>query len=187
MSSAGVSNAAALERLFHCILDERLTFNIAVASAALIFYDWLLTFGNELNFLWRRDRITYARVLFVLARYPALASAIMGLFSAGGKVVRGYDKFTSHQRRVRRAHPRHEDVGPVGKEPEDASNPGCFLSGLCNTSGSLTVRDITTTVEASSALPNVEGMKPCQFLESAVKEGRRVGSDAVQTHTVTDP
>lgn len=35
--------------------------------------------GDELAFLWRRERITYARVLFALARYPALACAVVDL------------------------------------------------------------------------------------------------------------
>ena len=61
------------------------------------FYDWVLTSVDEVcfstpvptslclaqrlsrqfHFLWRRERITYTRVLFALARYPALACAIM--------------------------------------------------------------------------------------------------------------
>jgi len=63
------------------------------------FYDWILTSVDEVrfftpgptslclvqclsrqfHFLWRRGRITYTRVLFALARYPALACAIMYL------------------------------------------------------------------------------------------------------------
>ena len=63
------------------------------------FYDWILTSVDEVrfstpgptslclaqclsrqfHFLWRRGRITYTQVLFMLARYPALVCAIMYL------------------------------------------------------------------------------------------------------------
>jgi len=33
--------------------------------------------SKQFHFLWRRGRITYTQVLFALARYPALACAIM--------------------------------------------------------------------------------------------------------------
>jgi hypothetical protein len=69
----------ALGQLIHCLTNHRLSSNIEVASAALIYYDWLLTSSDELDWLWRRGKGIYARVLFVLARYPALASAIIAL------------------------------------------------------------------------------------------------------------
>jgi len=63
------------------------------------FYDWVLTSVDEVRFstpgppslclaqrlsrqfyfLWRRERITYTRVVFALARYPALVCSIMYL------------------------------------------------------------------------------------------------------------
>jgi len=70
---------AALEQLVRCLTDTRLSSNIEVAGAALIYFDWLLTSGDELDWLWRRSKSVYARTLFTLARYPALASAIVGL------------------------------------------------------------------------------------------------------------
>jgi len=75
--SSGIS--VTLENLIECLEHSRLASSIAVASAALIFYDWLLTYDDELSFFWRRGKITYGRVLFVLARYPGLACAIVGL------------------------------------------------------------------------------------------------------------
>lgn len=68
-----------LEQLIHCLTNHRLSTNIEVAGATLIYYDWLLTSGDELDWLWRGGKSIYARVLFVLARYPALASAIIAL------------------------------------------------------------------------------------------------------------
>jgi len=71
----------AVENLARCLNDWKLTSGIVVASTALIFYDWLLTSADEFDFLWRPGRrITYTRVLFILARYPALAGAIVYLF-----------------------------------------------------------------------------------------------------------
>jgi len=69
----------AVESLSQCLTDWRLTSNIVVASAALIFYDWFLTSGDEVVYLWRRERSNYARLLFILARYPALACVIVDL------------------------------------------------------------------------------------------------------------
>jgi len=67
----------ALGQLIQCLTNHRLAISIEVASATLIYYDWLLTSNDELDWLWRRGKGIYARVLFVLARYPALASAII--------------------------------------------------------------------------------------------------------------
>jgi len=50
-----------------------------VSSATLIFYDWFLTSGDELAYLWRRDRTIYIRVLFFLVRYPALVSTVLNV------------------------------------------------------------------------------------------------------------
>jgi len=69
----------AVESLGQCLTDWRLTSNIVVASAALIFYDWFLTSGDEVTYLWHRERGNYARLLFILARYPALACVIVDL------------------------------------------------------------------------------------------------------------
>jgi len=69
----------AVENLVRCLNEWQLTSGIVVASTALIFYDWFLTSADEFDFLWGR-RITYTRILFILARYPALAGAIVYLF-----------------------------------------------------------------------------------------------------------
>ncbi|KAI0297964.1 hypothetical protein BC826DRAFT_1103290 [Russula brevipes] len=69
----------AVENLVRCLNGWQLTSGIVVASTALIFYDWFLTSADEFDFLWGR-RITYTRILFILARYPALAGAIVYLF-----------------------------------------------------------------------------------------------------------
>ncbi|KAI0060166.1 hypothetical protein BV25DRAFT_989238 [Artomyces pyxidatus] len=68
-----------IQQLSRCLSDTRLTSNMAVASAALIFYDWFLTSGDELKFMWRLDKRTFARVLFLCARYPALVGSILDL------------------------------------------------------------------------------------------------------------
>jgi len=75
----GESGTPLLERFSRCIGDWRLTSDIAVAAAALIFYDCSLTSGDELAYLWRWDRSAYVRTLFFLARYPALAFTIVNL------------------------------------------------------------------------------------------------------------
>jgi len=69
----------ALQQLIHCLTNHRVSMSIEVASAALIYYDWLLTSSDELDWLWRPGRSIYARVLFIFARYPALASAVITL------------------------------------------------------------------------------------------------------------
>jgi len=76
---AGDGEPDGLENLIQCLEDWRIASSVEVASVALICYDWLLTFDDELGFIWQRNKITYARVLFILARYPALGCAIVGL------------------------------------------------------------------------------------------------------------
>ncbi|KAI9509892.1 hypothetical protein F5148DRAFT_676866 [Russula earlei] len=68
-----------LENLPQCVRYWQLTIYIAVAGAMLIFYDWFLTSADEVDFLWRGDKRPYVRIPFFLARYPALASAIVEL------------------------------------------------------------------------------------------------------------
>jgi len=76
---AGEGGDVTLETLMHCLTNRRIGMSIEVASAALIYYDWLLTSSDEWEWLLRRGRSIYARVLFLLARYPALTSAFVGL------------------------------------------------------------------------------------------------------------
>jgi len=69
-----------------CLTIWRLNSSIVVASAAVIFYDWFLTSSDEAAFLWRRRRSLFARILFVLARYPAILSSIMDLLPATNRL-----------------------------------------------------------------------------------------------------
>jgi len=77
---SGEGDPAALINLVQCLRNGQIASDIAIASAALVFYDWFLTSGDELDFLWCRGRFTFARILFILARYPGLACAIVGVF-----------------------------------------------------------------------------------------------------------
>ncbi|KAI9509891.1 hypothetical protein F5148DRAFT_1183655 [Russula earlei] len=65
---------------------DRQSLERSVASTVLIFYDWFLTSGDESDFLWRKKRSNYARILFIFARYPALASTVMDLLPATYKL-----------------------------------------------------------------------------------------------------
>ncbi|KAH9964884.1 hypothetical protein BC827DRAFT_1265578 [Russula dissimulans] len=66
-------------------MSEDLASQLA-ASAAVIFYDWFLTSSDEAAFLWRRRRSLFARILFVLARYPAILCSIMDLLPATNRL-----------------------------------------------------------------------------------------------------
>jgi len=81
MSSASVveGDPTTLEYLIQCLSHWQISSSVAIASLALIFYDWLLTSSDEFDFLWQRGRGTCARVVFILARYPALACAVVGV------------------------------------------------------------------------------------------------------------
>jgi len=80
------------------------------------FYDWALTGADEvrgisstplsccstrssrqLGFLWRRERITYTRVLFALARYPALACAVVDLLPVRREPLQRQERETDDQ------------------------------------------------------------------------------------------
>ncbi|KAH9990853.1 hypothetical protein BJV77DRAFT_1010674 [Russula vinacea] len=77
--SSPITSDATLENLIRCLTNQRLAMSIEVAAAALIYYEWLLTSSDEVEWLWRRGRSTYARILFILARYAALTSVVVGL------------------------------------------------------------------------------------------------------------
>ncbi|KAI0297958.1 hypothetical protein BC826DRAFT_967534 [Russula brevipes] len=87
---SGDDEQLALDHFFRClsnsirswvyhVLISFLSQDIQVASAVLIFYDWALTSGDEFAFVWRRSKNNYTRILFICARYPALASVILNL------------------------------------------------------------------------------------------------------------
>ncbi|KAH9896095.1 hypothetical protein C8Q73DRAFT_745200 [Cubamyces lactineus] len=61
--------------------DYRFLANIALfAEAALIFYEYAITFNNEVRLIWRR-RITAASVLYFLNRYIMILDNIVTLIS----------------------------------------------------------------------------------------------------------
>lgn len=58
----------------------------------MIIYDWLLTFPDEIRLIWRQ-KLTGARVLFILNRYSTIALYITGIISdflLGVAVVIGF-------------------------------------------------------------------------------------------------
>lgn len=50
----------------------------------------------QVEWLWRRGRSTYARILFMLARYAALASVVVGLLPVRSTTLIGF----RHQARL---------------------------------------------------------------------------------------
>jgi len=71
---SGVVGTGLLDDLVEDIKELRIFSYITVASTALILYDWSLTSYEELTFVWRQGRNRYVQILFVGARYAALAS-----------------------------------------------------------------------------------------------------------------
>ncbi|KAI0270704.1 hypothetical protein BC834DRAFT_967434 [Gloeopeniophorella convolvens] len=165
----GGAEPAQLHDLVRCLNGWRLTTDIAVASAALIFYDWILTSGGELDYLWRRERLTYARVLFVLARYPALACALLDLFPSSvtqGNVLTCLRLATivfSELILATRTWAIWEKSRAVL-----AVLVGTFVA--CAAPGiAIIERDIATTVLGPSADPGLADVQQCQVFTSAVK------------------
>jgi len=70
---SGVVGTGLLDDLVEDIKELRI-FSYITASTALILYDWSLTSYEELTFVWRQGRNRYVQILFVGARYAALAS-----------------------------------------------------------------------------------------------------------------
>ncbi|KII90056.1 hypothetical protein PLICRDRAFT_697837 [Plicaturopsis crispa FD-325 SS-3] len=62
-----------------CLNDRRKTMNLILASSVVLFYDHILTFASEIQYMWRR-KVTISATLFFVARYPALAGAMLVLF-----------------------------------------------------------------------------------------------------------
>jgi len=81
---SGVVGTGLLDDLVRDITELRI-FSYITASTALIFYDWSLTSHEELTFVWRRGRNRYVQILFVGARYTALACAPFYWFPALAK------------------------------------------------------------------------------------------------------
>ncbi|KAH9068093.1 hypothetical protein EDB83DRAFT_2379619 [Lactarius deliciosus] len=187
---SGEVTSTALDQLYRCLTGWRLTSvrtarapaawrpacwltgahkDIAVASAALIFYDWALTGADELGFLWRRERITYARVLFALARYPALACAVVDLLPPTVKL----DKVTTCLRLVTVLCSELILATRTWAIWERSRRMLVFLAVLATACAATAIviieRDIVTTVVAPSAAPTIQGVQQCQVLTSAVK------------------
>jgi len=78
VSSDGL--AVSVGNLVRDITDWQLISYLTVASTALIFHDWFVTSGEELAFVWHRGRNLYVQILFLGARYAALACAILYWF-----------------------------------------------------------------------------------------------------------
>ncbi|KAI0297961.1 hypothetical protein BC826DRAFT_138370 [Russula brevipes] len=138
----GDDERLALDHFFRCLSNSILSREIEVASAVLILYDWVLTSGDEFTFVWRRSKNYYARILFICARYPALASAIWKLRPvrpavltvygpdsdkllriAGPCTMQCYDVAASHHHHLFRGYPRDEGMGYMAKESENAHVP----------------------------------------------------------------
>jgi len=72
---SGVVGTGLWNDLVRDITEGQIFSYITVASTALIVYDWFLTSNEELTFVWRQGRNRYVQILFVGARYTALACA----------------------------------------------------------------------------------------------------------------
>ncbi|KAK1236068.1 hypothetical protein PQX77_000658 [Marasmius sp. AFHP31] len=68
-----------LEQLSRCIYNVRLGDGILFAGSALFFFDYLLTFGNEVKFLSTSRRPSLGTAPFVICRYSALGTAILAV------------------------------------------------------------------------------------------------------------
>ncbi|KAH8986601.1 hypothetical protein EDB92DRAFT_2091111 [Lactarius akahatsu] len=136
---------------------------------ALQFYDWALTGADELGFLWRRERITYTRVLFALARYPALACAVVDLLPPTVEL----DKVTTCLRLVTVLCSELILATRTWAIWERSRRMLVFLAVLATACAATAIviieRDIVTTVVAPSAAPTIQGVRQCQVLTSAVK------------------
>ncbi|KAI0297966.1 hypothetical protein BC826DRAFT_137414 [Russula brevipes] len=175
-STTGVSDTpeSALEDLSRCLMEWRLTSNAVVASAALIFYDWFLTSGDELNFLWRRDgrhNGTYARILFFSARYPALACAIVDL----GQPTVTQRHVTTYLRLITFSSSELILATRTWAIWQRSRSMLVFLFVLtivCAVPALVIIRrDMATAVVVSSANLSLSGLRPCVMLTSAVKLG----------------
>ncbi|KAJ3727665.1 hypothetical protein C8R42DRAFT_656165 [Lentinula raphanica] len=70
---------AQISALSQCITNGRIGQSITYASVALFLYDYSLTVWREAKYVWRPRRITLSSVTFIIARYAAMASAIITL------------------------------------------------------------------------------------------------------------
>ncbi|KAH9966178.1 hypothetical protein BGW80DRAFT_1563010 [Lactifluus volemus] len=171
MSSWSDSDLAAVvtvDRVALCLSNWRLSSDLADASGALIFFDWLLTIDDELNFLWRRGRITCIHILFVFARYAALANAILSFLPPGvmkdktKEFLRGVTMLAAELVIMMRT------WAMWGRSRRMLISLIVFLL-VCTIPGVvLEVVDLSTTsAQFPSGIP-IEGMKPCEIFIGAV-------------------
>ncbi|KAH9976710.1 hypothetical protein BGW80DRAFT_876918 [Lactifluus volemus] len=167
-SPSGEDIAAAVARVAQCLSDWRLSSDIAVASVTLSFFDWLLTSQNEFNFLWRRGRITFTHILFVLARYPSLIAAVLSLLPPGPRIdaikesLRAITILTAELIIMMRT------WAMWGRSRWMLVFLVSFLVACIAPGAALFFIDVYTTVENPSDIPKIKGMKQCEVLTSAV-------------------
>lgn len=66
--------------LIECLESARIARIALFVSEAMFYYDYVLTFGDELNHIWGRGRFSIGSILFVLARYLGFASCVLSNF-----------------------------------------------------------------------------------------------------------
>ncbi|KAH7871207.1 uncharacterized protein C8R40DRAFT_573565 [Lentinula edodes] len=79
MSSVANLTDAQLRALSECITHGRIGQGISYASVVLFLYDYSLTVWNEAKYVWQPRRFTLSSITFVVARYAAMATAIIAL------------------------------------------------------------------------------------------------------------
>ncbi|KAJ4480990.1 hypothetical protein J3R30DRAFT_3463159 [Lentinula aciculospora] len=79
MSNVASLTDAQLKALSECITHGRIGQSISYASVVLFLYDYTLTVWNEAKYVWRPGRVTLSSITFIIARYAAMASAIITL------------------------------------------------------------------------------------------------------------
>ncbi|KAH9966171.1 hypothetical protein BGW80DRAFT_1563004 [Lactifluus volemus] len=178
--------AAAVDRVARCLSNWRLSSDLADASGTLIFFDWLLTLDDELNFIWLRGKITCIQVLFVFARYAALANAILSFFPPGiakdqaKEILRGGIMLAAEREYISHdAADTRPLMQPViimmrtwamwGRSRRMLISLIVFLwSEVCAIPGVvLEVVDLFTSAQIPASIP-IKGMKPCEILTGAV-------------------
>ncbi|KAF9494624.1 hypothetical protein BDN71DRAFT_1448598 [Pleurotus eryngii] len=54
----------------------------------MFYYDYVLTFGDELKYIWGSGRFSIGSILFVLARYLGFASCVLSNFEKSLSISR---------------------------------------------------------------------------------------------------
>ncbi|KAL0952423.1 hypothetical protein HGRIS_006696 [Hohenbuehelia grisea] len=66
-----------MTQLSKCAEDVQLSSSILFGSEALFFYDYVLTLGDEIEFVWIAGKLSIGLILYLAARYLGLASCII--------------------------------------------------------------------------------------------------------------